>query len=139
IENGLGPEHWNSAGWDPSHLAEPSHLTGFAWGGMWTDISASTRKALLEAYLRNWMNKNKQYAAWEYYTGDYGGLTKSSYVPVYGGEAFGDNIVTMLSNTGPGGNGYSLKAFGVDTTLQNEILDWAKTMWPSGNWDSLRP
>src|SRR5438046_4261443 len=101
IENGLGPDHWNSGGWDPSKATDPSHMTYYAWEGMWANIPFNTRKAMLEAYLRNWMDKNKLYPASQYYSGDAGGLTQPTYVPVYGGSNFGDTLVIMFKNSNP--------------------------------------
>ena len=97
----------------------------------------ATRKALIEAYLRNWIAKNKQYSPAQYYNGENGGITKPTYIPVHNGENFGDGIVTMFT-PGPADN-YFLNAYGIDKALQIEILDWAKTIWPLADWDSLRP
>jgi hypothetical protein len=137
IENGLGPDHYNSGGWNPHAITDPSHLIFYDWAGMWANVSVATRKALIESYLRNWIAKNKQYSPAQYYTGDNGGITKPTYIPVHNGANFGDGIVTMFT-PGPNNN-YFLNAYGIDKALQNEILDWAKTVWPLANWNSLRP
>jgi hypothetical protein len=139
IENGLGPDHYNSGGWNPHTINNPSHLVYYGFQQMWASTSVATRKALIEAYLRNWIAKNKQYSPSQYYTGDLGGLTKSNYLPVFSGPKFGDNVWTMFVPSGPGNTGNSLNAYGIDKVLQNEILDWAKTVWPLANWNSLRP
>jgi hypothetical protein len=134
---GIGPDK-PQQGW---HFRQemPTWLVGYEWEATLSEISPQDRVKATNALLRAWLSQSKKFSPSQYYAGnlDSGGLdtrTKDqNYVPVRATDAgagnYPDQIIYIVMGT---------RGSGVDDTLLNEICDWAKTVWPRGNWDSLK-
>jgi len=143
-----GPDRWTSGGWNPWTTANPDSLVFSDFEAFWAGTPTATRKLVIEAFLRNWLYENKRWTASKYYTftnATTAALTTAAYVPVDNrdGVKFGDSIVSSF--TPHSGGSYYWNNLGantglkIDNTLQNQILDWCKTIWPAKNWTSLYP
>ena len=96
-------------------------------------VSANVKAQVEQAVTAAWFDKMQQFPAQQYYDAGLASPTDQQdarynlYNSVYG-------IVT------PYAQGYtSLAQEGVDPRLVDAIADWAKTLWPTTNWDRLKP
>jgi hypothetical protein len=102
-----------------------------------SELTNQDKTQAFNAFIRAWLNKSKQFTPQQYWTGaatsegsnngtkDY--VPKPAPYPQEG--AFPDQIMFMIQES---------RRQGVDGALLNEVCDWAKTVWPLGNWDSLK-
>jgi hypothetical protein len=135
--NGIGPDD-PSRGWHlrqvlPASLVEDAD--GTFGSPFWGDITRQDRTKIYNAFLKAWFDKTKQFTPAQYWAGKAADskYQDQNYVPVMAGDPgagnYPDQIMYMVSN---------FRAQGVDGALLNQICDWAKTVWPRGNWDSLK-
>jgi hypothetical protein len=112
-------------GWNPNYGANVDYL---AWpDGQLNDIPAGVLAPMLTAIVQSWFNQVQQYTAAQYYQV---GLASSTYDPTgnFSSPVWGDRIWDMIPR---------FRADGVDGTLLNSICQWAATVWPRKNWNSL--
>lgn len=125
-EPGAGPEK-GSGGWQPS-VNDATQLVKFpAEVTIWNDVSPSQRISLMEGYLRIWLAKIRTFTPQQFYAG---GWADPTVALIPGAEgSFGDRIANMIPQ-------YLYQ--GVDPALIDQIVAWAKTVWPGFNWSSVR-
>jgi hypothetical protein len=124
--NGYGPDNYH-LGWSPGRAFDVSTLVTSPWTGLWTNLPSSTRVALDEALLRAWLNRSKQYTVQQYVTG---GMVNPAEIPTgFEMGTLGDHIWVMVPK---------FRSLGVNETLLQEIVDWAKTLYPKAAWDTIR-
>jgi hypothetical protein len=124
--NGYGPDNYH-LGWSPGRAFDVGKLVNSAWRGLWTNLPSTTRVAVSEAMLRVWLDRSKQYTVQQYIQG---GIVNPDEIPT-GLETgtLGDHIWFMVPQ---------FRSLGVNEDLLQEIIDWAKTLYPKGAWDTLR-
>jgi hypothetical protein len=124
-DNGIAPNTLNS-GWSPNQNADISRLVHPTFFPMFNSLAASTTQQILQAMLQSWLTKSSQYTPAQYYAA---GTASATYVPNgwYDG-LFGDKVMFTIPQFG---------AAGVSPSLVNQETDWAATVWPLGNWNSL--
>ena len=133
--------YWGIAGWEPHQMYTPRWLFSVE-RFVFNDVSTTDRKLLCEALLRNWILASSSFPKTNYYrileTPWLAPLARADWVPPQqsaSGVDFLANDVWGIAGAG----GSTMQGYGIDKALQNEILDWAKLVWPLANWDSLRP
>jgi hypothetical protein len=125
-DDGIGPED-TSRGWDPFRFADVSRLSGDPWAPLWKDTPADVRAHVMQAVLEAWFDKMREYTPQQYYSGHVADPS----------EAIDGNMNGSVGNR----IYYAIPRFrgaGVDDALLDRIADWAKTVWPKGNWDQLK-
>jgi Domain of unknown function (DUF4082) len=130
---GIGPDQ-PQKGWHLDHEI-PSWLVDRDWAPTMAELSSQDKAKVFTAFVKTWFDKTKTFTPAQYYAGN----TKDSnygdqnYVPKSAPNAqagpYPDRIMFMIPE---------FRAQGVDGVLLNQICDWAKTVWPRGNWDSLK-
>jgi hypothetical protein len=92
---------------------------------IWTGTSGATRIALYEGSLRAFLDVVEKFTPQQFYAG---GEADPAVAPTPGQQfgAFGDRVWYAIP---------LFRYFGVNQTLINEFANWAKTVWPLGNWD----
>jgi hypothetical protein len=112
-------------GWNPD-INSGTFLTdpGF---GVWDEYSPSQRTKFSEAYMQNWFAKIKTFAPQQFYQGGFVSPTDTA-IPNFGGTE-GGRLSYLIPRLG---------YLGVNNTLLGQIADWAKTVWPLGNWDAAK-
>jgi hypothetical protein len=130
---GIGPDK-PLKGWD-FRQEMPTWLVGAEWEATLSELNPVDRVKATNALLRAWINQSKKFSPAQYYAGNAidSRYKDQNYVPVRATDAgagnYADQIVYLVMG---------LRGGGVDDALLNEICDWAKTVWPKGNWDSLK-
>lgn len=125
-DNGIGPE-MAYKGWNTRDVADVSRLVHYSWEPMWKDTPAEQRRQICQAMLGTWFEKTKRYTPDQYYRG---GLAAPDYVPTANADgSWGDRVWYMIPK---------FRSYGVDATLLNSLCDWAQTVWPKADWNSLK-
>lgn len=131
-DNGVGPDR-PFDGWNLMRNHAPTVLIEDLQENLWEHVSPGMKKDILEAFLRTWFAKSRSYPTSQYSRSfDPFDASPTNYVPVIppaGGGNSADKVWYMIPQ---------MRRAGVDCGLLNEIADWAKTMWPAGNWASLK-
>jgi hypothetical protein len=131
-DNGHGPDN-PFEGWNLMRNHAPSVLIEDIQENLWEHVTPAMKKNILEAYLRAWFTKSRSYPASRYARGfDPFEASPTNYVPVIppaGAGNSADKVWYMIPQ---------MRRAGVDCALLNDIADWAKVMWPAGNWASLK-
>ncbi|HEX8548912.1 MAG TPA: T9SS type A sorting domain-containing protein [Cytophagaceae bacterium] len=132
-DNGkTGAEGWNFSN------ASPVWLTWVqAYEEHWINPAHSEiRRQFINAYLKTWHEANKRYFPYNdiSFNGQDGRWTIPNIdhlpKPINNpGGAWPDYIMDMINRMRP---------WGVDCTLLNDIADWGNTVWPNGDWESLK-
>jgi hypothetical protein len=125
-DNGIGPEN-PSRGWSPLKIGDVARLVSGPLEHSWKEMPADVRAAVMQAVLGAWLEKSRSYAPEQYYQGR---LADPEYVPSANPNGqLADRIWYMIPR---------YRRLGVDGALLDRICDWAATVWPKANWDSLR-
>ncbi len=110
-------ESWTPWWVDPSFLVPHP-----ARSNSWTDLSASQRIAIMQAYLSTWFAAANAFTAQQFYTG----ASTSVDVTLNPLQSFTTRLAVELP---------LFKAQGVDPLLLNEVVAWAEGLWPSYDWN----
>jgi len=155
---GLGVENSTRGGWQPFALM-PYYLHSYSYGTdayvamAWKNIPPGPRGRLMDVLYEGWLRMNRESNPEQYYTPTSPQLPNSYAAYVEPGTRIGDGgphdslaeRLHYLFTWKAGRFDGTLSGFGVSPALQNEILDWAQTIWPRNgdgtpsDWDSLRP
>jgi hypothetical protein len=125
-ENGNGPE-FGSGGWNliENNATRLVNYPNWFWNSY---LSAADTARVLEAYLTNWLAKVNSYKPAQFYAGGSPAISPT--------DVIDPNGVTAADQTA-----YMIPQFhylGVSTAITDQIIAWAKTIWPSYNWDATR-
>jgi len=101
---------------------------GPATMGIWTGTSSASHAAILEGLTRGLVDSVKKFTPSQFYAGN---AADPNVAPLRGNPAgnFSDRLWYAIP---------LLRYYGVSQGLINEFADWAKTVWPLGNWDLLK-
>jgi len=124
-QNGVGPEHGCSGGWNwrnstPEGLVQRENT--FFWNG----VPSATRATLINSYVTSWFAVISSFTPQQFYAG--GWTTASEPVtPGFAAANFASNMAFIIPH---------LKYWGLNSALAQAIEQWAATMWPSNgyNW-----
>jgi len=96
--------------------------------GIWTGTSSASHAAILEGLTRGLVDSVKKFTPSQFYAGN---QADPNVAPLRGNPAgnFSDRLWYAIP---------LLRYYGVSQGLINEFADWAKTVWPLGNWDLLK-
>lgn len=140
IDTGRGPERWQVGGWNNATAYRIVDLFAHKQASF-ANVSTATRRLLVEAILRNWIAKSASFPA-----ANYGlNLDAVGNVPAiapnrnWTGPSDPNLDYTALPVWNMFGASNSMQSYGIDKSLQNSIIDWAKLVWPAANWESRRP
>ncbi|WP_143195735.1 hypothetical protein [Archangium sp. Cb G35] len=126
-DNTLKPNAPYGAGWSPRTSGDLSRFVVTDLMPGWSDITGQERTAILQAFLSTWWDKTRQYSVSDWWNG--GGATKTEVINGFYDGTLGNRIYFMLPR---------FKYHGVDPALVNTIADWARTVWPQGDWARVR-
>jgi hypothetical protein len=124
-ENMPGPE-FGSSGWAFNNN-DPSRLLRFA-NLLWGDELPADKTAFMEAYLRYWIAKARSFKPQQYYDGKWASPT-DNIDAAWPEHATGNAIAAMIP---------LFRYYGVNLAVIDEIVAWAKTVWPNYDWDARR-
>jgi hypothetical protein len=117
-------------GWGPA-VSQISQLVTTEWNDyVWAGVDSTTRVGIANGLVNSWLSQASQFTPQQFYAG---GWTTATSVPTPGGNAY-DNVF-------PDWVSYMIPRFaflGVDPTLVNNLTQWAQTIWPNGNWTSIK-
>jgi hypothetical protein len=116
----IGPRGWHPGINRESMLVDPSFP-------VWSEYSPSQRANVTEAYMQHWLAAVKQFTPLQFYKGGWASPTE---IPV---ANFVDGWGNQLYYSLP-----QIHFYGASSGLVNQIADWAKTVWPLGNWDLVK-
>jgi hypothetical protein len=123
---GTGPQLGMDGGWQPA-VTQPSLLVTPEWNYyVWNGVDPATRTAIVSGIAKSWLQQASQFTPQEFYTGSW---TTASAIPIAGGSAY-DNVFADWV-------WYMIPRFtflGVDPSVAGQMAQWAKTLWPGGNW-----
>ncbi len=156
-DTGLGVEYSQSGGWQP-YMVMPHYLQVYSYGTdryrsiIWKDIPPAAQARLMEVLYRVWLDKNLESNPEQYQvpvsasqpTLHLGFVKPGRAIGGGPNESLADRMHFVLAPRASGFDG-SLNGFGVSSELQNELIDWAKTIWPMNGdgtiagWDTFRP
>jgi hypothetical protein len=124
-QNGNGPQ-LGSAGWSPT-VNPIWRLVSYGTPKWDPALPPATRTAIMNAYTQLWLAGTTSYTPQDYYTG---GWTTASTIPnpAWPDQGWANNIAYTIPQ---------LEYYGVSSTLTNQIIAWAQTMWPGYNWSAL--
>jgi hypothetical protein len=125
-QEGTGPQFGIDNGWQPA-VTQPSLLVTPEWNYyVWNGVDPATRAAIATGIAKSWLQQASQFTPQQFYAGNY---TTASAIPIAGGSAY-DNVF-------PDWVWYMIPRFtflGVDPAVAGQMAQWAKTLWPGGNW-----
>lgn len=130
---GYGPDDPLN-GWDLRNSI-PSWLVDQNWAPSMAELSGQEKSQVHNAFLKAWIDASKKFTPAQYLAGNAvdTNYRDASYVPKRAGDAFAgpyaDRIYFMIPY---------FREQGADGALLNQICDWAKTVWPRGDWDALK-
>jgi len=83
----IGPRN-REQGWRPRQNVDPTILVSEVWTPLWASLPFDARRAITEAMLAAWLDKNQQYSPGQYFTA---GVAEENYLapPSLGGIAGG--------------------------------------------------
>jgi hypothetical protein len=126
FDNGIGPENQFS-GWRPQWSADVNTLVHWNFLPMWRDVPAQTRAQIMQVMLRCWLQKSREFLPGQYYAGKVADPTQAPRA-FYDGP-LGNKMMWMIPQ---------FRTAGVDGQLLNEVADWGQTLYPLGDWASLK-
>jgi hypothetical protein len=85
----IGPED-AAQGWRPNQNVSPAIMVSEAWMPMFQPLSGEARRAITEAFLAAWLEKNSQFAMARYFRG---GIAENAYAPPSSYEDISGNYV----------------------------------------------
>jgi hypothetical protein len=156
FDTGLGVDRANNGGWNPL-VTMPLPVQEFSYGGtlqmatLWRDVTPQAKGKLMEVLYRAWLDMNKASSVGQYYTPVILTVPTSALayqgpdqrIMTHGPDNLANRVYKML--TWKVGNiDLSTTGFGVSSTLHNELVDWAKSIWPTHGdgtpapWDQIR-
>lgn len=125
-DNGIGPETWQK-GWNPRNAADVGTIVAEPWAALWSRTPVTTRQEIMEALLANWFDKVRAYPAQAYFDGRLADAAEQP-TPHFSGP-WGGRVLYMIPR---------FRGAGVDEALLGEISDWATTIWPRADWESVK-
>jgi hypothetical protein len=120
--NGIGPNQvgvgWNWLVADLSRQVSPSMRT------VWTGMPSATRTAISNGIVQAWLSEVRQFTPQQFIAG---GLSATRLpVPMQPDSPyFEDRVWYMIPQ---------FRYFGVTQPLIDELVAWAQSIWPLGNW-----
>ncbi len=117
-----GPE-LGVGGWHPGIANYNMLVYPGDFANIWTGYSAMQRASLTEAYLQQWLAKATTFTPQQWYQGGWASPTE---VPV---PNFNTDFGTWTYYDVP-----QFRYWGVSDATVRQLADWAKTVWPLGNW-----
>lgn len=134
-DNGVGPQ--GNFGFAPNGMSDLAMLgTPFFRSNTdynanaWKTAPAGTRAQVLTAYLGAYFDLLRKFTPQQYYQQDgYGGIAQPNEDPSVYTNKLGFKLYSIIPY---------YRQIGVDGTLLNNMCDWAKTVWPKGNWAKLK-
>jgi len=85
----IGPED-AAQGWRPNQNVSPAIMVSEAWTPMFQPLSSEARRAITEAFLAAWLEKNSQFAMARYFRG---GIAENTYAPPSSYEDISGNYI----------------------------------------------
>ncbi len=157
FDTGLGVDRSQNGGWQP-YMLMPYYLQLYTHGTdryqdlVWKNVPREARGKLLDVLYRIWLDKNLESGRDKYLVPVFS-HDPTSYVGFVepdariGSGAFGTLADRMhfAFSWKTGSFDGSLKGFGVSAKLQDDLIDWAKTIWPLNGdgtpapWEDFRP
>ncbi|MBZ5593077.1 MAG: hypothetical protein LAP39_12620 [Acidobacteriia bacterium] len=132
-EFGAGPEKGNF-GWSPNYN-DPHRLVEQAVTKWSSKMSPTDRTNVMQAYLQLWFNKVSSFTPQQFYTGNWATATQ---IPDPTNPDIRGNGTAGFANT----TAFMIPRFihlGVSSTLTDQIIAWAKKMWPNyTKWDAMK-
>jgi hypothetical protein len=125
-QNGAGPQT-GSNGWALS-TNDPYRLV---WGSpeLWdANTSPADRLNVMQTYLTIWLKEINQFTPQQFYAGKWFKPTDTT-DPNAPANGYSNSVAYMIPR---------LRYYGVSSTITDQIIAWAKTVWPNYNWDGLR-
>ena len=111
----IGPEDVVQ-GWRPSQNVDPTIMVNAVWAPMFQPLSADAKRAITEAFLGGWLDKNMQYPTGQYFRV---GLTESSYAaPASYGNISGGKVWEAAA---------LFMSAGVNHDLVRQLQKWGST------------
>ncbi len=138
VGGGKSPRLWNR-GWDPTYRANAHLLAPDPhWPNVWRQVSKETHRKVVEAYLKNWIDRTDAFPPVDYY--------RSDEPKMNGAFARPDERVQPRSLDAMGGRWLdrfwamvvNFRKLGVDPTLIDRVVDFGSRIWPHNDWNSLR-
>ena len=123
-ENGNGPEY-GSAGW-ALNVNDPSRLVRYATEEWGPDVSPTDKLNMMQTYLQYWIAKATSFTPTEYYQGGWASPTQVP-DPNWPANGISNAIAFMIPQ---------FKYQGVSSTILNQLVAWAQTIWPAYNWQA---
>ena len=119
-------------GWHPWMRGNLSLLVSGEYQWLWRGWDPAQRRQVLQAVIHAWFERSRSFTVAQYLAGKTAGQTvvDPNEIPVvnYNGR-FGDKVRFMIPE---------FRKLGIDRVLLNQICDWAKTLWPRGDWDAIK-
>lgn len=137
LDNGKGPRAWNR-GWDPTYRANAYLLVPEPhWPNVWKQVPLAKRRAIVEAYLKNWIDRAASYPAQDYYVSDEKGMSGAFAKP---GERFDPQTLNPMG--GRWLDRYwplvaNAQKVGVDPELINRMVEFGGQVWPAAPWKTF--
>jgi hypothetical protein len=128
--NGYGPQYGCGDGWDwgvndPSFLVQVPNLSSSE--NIWSGLSATTRAALINSYMTQWIATVTKFTPAQFYAGGWTTSSETTSESWYGGEWAGRMAFSIPR----------LKYLGMTQTLATQVANWAATVWPGKNWSAF--
>ena len=126
-QNGYGPQYGSAGyGWNP-RTNNPAVMT--ADGPLLQQpMNQSTRAALINGYVTNWLAVANSFTPQQFYQGDM--FSRSDSIqPGSPDSNIGSGIATAAS---------ALQFLGLRPDLAKAMIDWGAKMWPNYNWNIVR-
>jgi len=156
-DTGLGVDRSQNGGWQP-YMVMPYYLQLYSFGTashqkmIWKNVPTEVRAKLMDVAYRIWLEKNKESTLEKYFKpvltldpDSYLGFVKPrTHIGKSAFASLAERVHFALSwKVGPYDG--SLNGFGVSAELQNDMIDWAKSIWPRNGdgtpapWENYRP
>jgi hypothetical protein len=98
---------------------------------IWNGVPQATRAAMTEGFLKAWLSQVSGFTPQQFYTVGYAAANQ---VPQHGlGAVWAGRWVDTVWYSIP-----QFKYAGASQTTINAVADWAKKVWPLGNWDATK-
>jgi hypothetical protein len=124
-QNGLGPQA-GSGGWglntnDPYRLVWDAPM-------LWDpNTSPADQLNVMQSYLTIWLQQVNQFTPQEFYRGGWVTPTDAT-TPTLPANGYSSSIAYMIPR---------FSHYGVSSTIMNQVIAWAQSIWPYYNWAAL--
>ncbi len=156
-DTGLGVDRSQSGGWQP-YMLMPYYLQLYSYGTqshqamVWRNVPTEVRAKLIDVAYRLWLDKNQESTLEQYLKPVFAHDPDSYLAFVQPSTQIGKSAFATLAERvhfalswRVGSYDGSLAGFGVSTDLQNDLIDWAQSVWPRNGdgtpapWETYRP